>query len=292
MTLRSILFLVLALLIAGATALYARNWMAAQRAPVPVAEAPKPAVNETQVLVASGPVSAGTFLKAEHLRWQSWPAGGVAEGYVLKDKRESKDFIGAVVRQAISPGQPITETLLVRPGDRGFLAAVLTPGMRAVSVPVNATSGISGFVFPGDWVDLLLTAKYQESVNSQSGGNPTRHISQTLLGNIRVLAIDQQVDTGKGQPVLAKTATLEVTPKQAERIALALDMGSLSLSLRSLAAKVDGAAGEGAPVGGEEGSYTLDQDVHRLFGRGKSSGGGGAKVDVLRGGKAETVTFH
>lgn len=295
MTLRSIVFLVLALLVAGATAMYARNWMAAQRLQMQTtAPAPKAAVAETQVLVAGVALSAGTFVKAEHLRWQTWPSGGLAEGYVVKDKRELKDFVGAVVRSTVTAGQPITDSVLVRPGDRGFLAAVLTPGMRAVSVPVNATSGISGFVFPGDWVDLLLTAKFQESGNSPEGGSQTRHLTQTLLSDIRVLAIDQQVDNSKGLPVLAKTATLEVSPKQAEKIALALDMGALSLSLRSLAAKVEPLASGPAATGGEEGSFTLDQDVHTLFGRGKArtGGGGGSKVEVLRGGKAETVTFR
>ena len=135
----------------------------------------------------------------------------------------------------LAKGQPVTQNMLVHPGERGFLAAVLTPGNRAVSVPVNKTTGISGFVFPGDRVDLVLSLRLKGE--DEEGKGQTRYASLTLLEGVRVLAIDQAVDNAEGDAMPAKTATLEVTPLQAEKIALSLQMGSLSLSLTSLQKK-------------------------------------------------------
>jgi pilus assembly protein CpaB len=141
-------------------------------------------------------------------------------------------LVGTVVRYPITAGQPVTRGSLVGPEDRGFLAAALSPGMRAVTVPVTATSGLAGFVFPGDHVDIVLT----ESV-SGSGDQPLK-VSETILRNVRVLATDQRYtdkdQDGKVKVQQASNVTLEVTPKIAEKIAVAQSVGSLSLSLRSL----------------------------------------------------------
>jgi pilus assembly protein CpaB len=122
--------------------------------------------------------------------------------------------------------------MLMRPGDRGFLAAVLGPGMRAISVPVTATSGVAGLVFPGDRVDLILSHQVKDELDP---AGPPKTTSETVLTDIRVLAIDQTVTDQDNKPVLAKTVTFEVTPKQVEVIGVASSLGSLSLSLRSLA---------------------------------------------------------
>jgi pilus assembly protein CpaB len=155
-------------------------------------------------------------------------------------------MIGAVVRKRIATGEPLTDGAVVKPGERGFLAAVLEPGMRAVSVPITPASSNSGLIFPGDRVDLILT---QSLIESESEGS-VRRVSETVLNDIRIIAMGTETsdDPEAGQAhEKAKTATLEVTPSQAEKVALLTELGKLSLSLRSLAAATPefrGAAGK------------------------------------------------
>lgn len=313
MSARNILFLIVAIAIAGGTALYVKTWIGAERARAHVMQAGKPvkALASTMVLVAKKAMPAGTFVKPDLIEWRPWPEDGVIEGYIVRqpgasaDRDPKDDFEGAVVRNELAAGQPITADRVVSPGDRGFLAAVLEPGYRAVSVPVNATTGIAGFIFPGDWVDVLLTMRVKG--DDESGKAKTRYFSQTLLAGIRVLAIDQTVENVDGKPSPAKTATLQVTPKQAEKVAIALNMGDLSLSLRSLAREPNPADGKVAEGGRKNGdvrlplvgephprSYTLDMDVYNMLGDPRLFGAtnsGGSQVFVLRGDKAETAKF-
>jgi pilus assembly protein CpaB len=141
-------------------------------------------------------------------------------------------LMGTVVRFPLTAGQPVTQGSLVAPGDRGFLAAALGPGMRAVTIPVSAKTGVGGFVFPGDRVDLVLTQQVKGE------GEPLR-TSETILRNLRVLATDQTTDNdvvdGKTVVHAFRTVTLEVTPRIAEKVAVAQEIGTLSLSLRSIA---------------------------------------------------------
>ena len=298
MSLRTVLLLLVAVCAAGVTALYARNWLNAERAAL-MASMPeeKAAAAAEYVLVANTELAAGSFVKADHLKWQPWPEEGILDSYTVKGKRELEDYVGTVVRATINEGEPLTDTRVVHPGDRGFLAAVLEPGKRAVSVPVNATTGISGFVFPGDWVDVILTVNFR--AEDEGGRNRERFFSETLIGDIRVLAIDQAVENAEGEVNVAKTATLEVTPKQAEKIAIALEMGSLSLSLHSLAreqnrfSEVARAIGADPVENNTAGSFTMDLDVYYmrdLFGNnGKKKAE--QQVHVLRGSKAATAAF-
>ncbi|MBD0324768.1 MAG: Flp pilus assembly protein CpaB, partial [Aldersonia sp.] len=139
-----------------------------------------------------------------------------------------------VVRYPITAGQPLTHGALVGPNDRGFLAAALGPGMRAVTVPVNVSTGVAGFVFPGDRVDLVLT----QDVRGGGDGPPLK-VSETIVRNVRVLATDQRVDSkgddGKTEVKTFSNVTFEVTPRIAEKVAVAQSLGTLSLSLRSIA---------------------------------------------------------
>ncbi len=302
MTLRSMLLLVFALGAAAFTAFYAHSWIAAERAAIMAAipeEAPqKPS---TFVLVAKEDLPSGTFVKPALMKWAAWPEDGLVEGYMIQGEREMKELDGAVVRHLITAGQPITESRVVHPGDRGFLAAVLNPGMRGVSVPVNATSGIAGFVFPGDWVDLILTIRVNVK-SEESGNNESRYFSETLLTDVRVLAVDQNIENEKGEVNVAKTATLEVTPKQAEMVAIALEMGSISLSLHSLAREQDRFARLARDIGADPAettstrSYTTDIDIYYMLGDPNGMprrGGHGAKrtINVLHGAKADTAKF-
>lgn len=286
---RSILLVLVALGVAGTTAFLARGWLSTgQVASGPEAPAYRPPVG-LEILVAKGNLPTGTLIQKEHLRWQAWPDDSVADSYVRRADGKLEAFLGAVVRQGVSAGEPITDTRVVKPGEQGFMAAVLPPGMRAITVAVSATSGIAGFVFPGDRVDLILSHKIRMSRDE------VRLASETVLSNVRVLAIDQKTDDQSNAPALAKTATLEVTPKQAEKINVARQLGGLSLSLRplQLAEKSQSnteIAIDPKPTSGA--SHTWDSEVSRLLPPAKGRDGNEQKVNLVRGDKSASYTFR
>jgi pilus assembly protein CpaB len=294
MGIKNILLLFIALGAAGLTAFFANNWINSERQALMAQQSDtQVAQSITQVLVVKDKLKPGNFVRTENLKWQSWPEDGLAVGYAIKEKRDIKDFVGAVVRNAIAPGQPITDDLVVHPGDRGFLAAVLGIGNRAVSVPVNATSGIAGFIFPGDLVDLILTSKF----NSKDGDGKTltRYVTKTVLSGVRVLAIDQKTESKNGEVSPAKTVTIEVTPKEAEKVAIALAMGAISLSLQSLARDEKNLDGSSIvnPVPEDKRNFTLDTEVNSLVAGVKRAARPAAKsrtVNVLRGDLPEKKT--
>jgi pilus assembly protein CpaB len=281
MGLRRIIVLLIALVAAGGTAMYARSWVASQQI-VQTVVAPTPKEDMHEVLVADSDLPAGAFVKPQHLRWQRWPTDDVPASYVLKGVRSDQEMVGAVVRKRIAAGEPIIDGAVVKPGERGFLAAVLEPGMRAVSVPINPTSANSGLIFPGDRVDLILT---QSLVESESEGG-VRRVSETVLNDIRIIAMgtDTSDDPREGRAnEKAKTATFEVTPRQAEEVALLTELGKISLSLRSLA------AGTPEVTALSEGSQlTWDRDVSAVLRSGRLS----SRLLVLRGSDAQDVSVQ
>lgn len=284
---RTIIFGVLALAAAGMTALLVQGWLERQRAVTAPAQVAKTV--EKRVLVAKSALPAGRIIRPGDLTWQVWPQEGIARGYHVEGGKVTiKDFVGAVVRRGIESHTPITEATVVRPGDRGFLAAVLTPGRRAIAVPVNPSSVIAGLVYPGDRVDLILSYKYQVRHLGPKGKSERemRHASETVLSNVRVLALDQNTDDQNGKKGIPKTATLEVTPKQAEAVALATELGHLSLSLRSLA-RENGSLDESTKPVRKKGTITRDSQVSRLLAIGRGSGSRNV-IHVVRGDKAET----
>lgn len=234
---RKLILLVGALVVAAITAFMARNILTGASAPVanaiPAAVQPQ---NTTEVMVATRSLPVGTILDATSVKFVAWPKELIEGAYYIKGESEPAKLQGTVVRFAIPAGQPITQGALVKPGDRGFLAAALGPGMRAVTVPVSAQgANVSGFVFPGDRIDLMLT----QTVTGGGDGPPLK-ASETILRNLRVLATDQRTDKqtdDKGNTVVStfSTITVEATPKIAEKLAVAQTVGSLSLSLRSIA---------------------------------------------------------
>ncbi len=234
---KKIILLVGALIVAAVTAFMARSMIMGASAPVAganVAGSNIP-VDGPQVLVATKALPVGTILTADSLRFQPWPKELVEGAYYLKAATDVQSMVGTVVRFAIPAGQPITQGALVKPGDRGFLAAALGAGMRAVTVPVSTESSVAGFVFPGDRIDLILTQEVEGG-----GDGPPLKASETILRNLRVLATDQRTDkkldeAGNTEVVTFSTVTVEATPTIAEQIAVARTVGSLSLSLRSIA---------------------------------------------------------
>ena len=234
---RKIVLLVGALFVAGITAFFARTLIAGSAAPQAVAmgQPIAPPIDGPEVLVATRALPIGTILDATALKFQPWPKELVDGAYYLKVSTDLAKLQGTVVRNAITAGQPVTKGALVSPGDRGFLAAALGPGMRAVTVSVSNQAAVAGFVFPGDRIDLVLT----QTVNGGGEGPPLK-VSETIMRNIRVLATDQRTDNtvgedGKTRVSTYSTVTLEATPKMAEQVAVARTIGELSLSLRALA---------------------------------------------------------
>lgn len=228
-----------ALVIAIAAALMARSMFNgggnAPTSPQATAAAiPQQALDGPQVLVATKALPVGTIIEADSFRFQPWPKDLIETAYYLQGKADPQTLQGAVVRNAITAGQPVTQGALIKPGERGFLAAALGPGMRAVTVPVNMQSSVAGFIFPGDRVDVLVT----QTVSGEDPANPLR-VSETIVRNLRVLATDQRTnaldDTGKPDVRIFTNVTLEVTPRIAEKIAVSQTMGQISLTLRALA---------------------------------------------------------
>jgi pilus assembly protein CpaB len=232
MDVKKLALLVGALVIAVITAVMAKNMFAgagAQQA----AAAPVVPVGP-KVLVAKKALPVGTIIDADSFTFQPWPKELMQGAYYVENQPDSKNLAGTVVRYAIAAGQPVTRGSLVGPQDRGFLAAALGPGMRAITVPVNSSSGVAGFVFPGDHVDIVLTQTVQGG-----GDGPPLKVSETIIRNVRVLATDQRFtdkdEDGKTPVKTFSNVTMEVTPRIAEKIAVAQSLGSLSLSLRSIA---------------------------------------------------------
>ncbi len=279
---RTLILIVIALSLAGGTAMLVRSFLAqktveAEAAPLARAFAP-----QKSVLVARGVIARGQILKPQDFSWQVWPDGGIDRNYIQAGTRSAEAFTGWVARDPFAPGEPISEVKIVAPGSRGFLAAALAPGMRAVSVPVTATSGISGFVFPGDQVDILIT----HGLPGGGGNADSQHrAAETVLHDVRVIAVDQKLESKNGEPLVAHTATLEVTPKQSEIIAVATEIGKLSLSLRSLAAASSEKSTADSPAGDEKGTFTMDSEVSQLL---PKPGAGAEGVTVLRGGAGKS----
>jgi pilus assembly protein CpaB len=195
----------------------------------------------TDVLIAKVDIGMGTAVSSQDLVWQAWPQATTGESYITKkDKPNSIEEInGAITRAPFTAGEPIREAKLIRAiGAAGFMAAILPSGMRAVSTEISPETGAGGFILPNDRVDVILSRRPRDDARA-SAAPP---VSETILTNVRVLAIDQTVEEKNGQRVVVgKTATLEIAPRQAETLTQARQLGTLSLALRSLldASKVE-----------------------------------------------------
>src|SRR3954453_7915826 len=235
MDVKKLALLVGALVIAVVTAIMAKNMFAgagAQQA----AAAPAAVPLGPKVLVAKKALTVGTIIDADSFTYQPWPKELMQSAYYIEGSPDAnpQSLLGTVVRYPITAGQPLTRGALVGPQDRGFLAAALGAGMRAITVPVNVSTGVAGFVFPGDHVDLVLT----QNVSGGGDGAPLK-VSETIVRNVRVLATDQRFTDkdaeGKTKVQTFSNVTFEVTPRLAEKLAVAQSLGTLSLSLRSIA---------------------------------------------------------
>jgi pilus assembly protein CpaB len=243
----------------------------------PLAEAAT-ANDNVPLLIAAKPLRAGTLLKPEDLAVEQRSAKDVPAGGQIDTEAVRSELLGALIRRNLTKGEAVLSADVLNPGDRGFLAAVLGSGMRAVTVGVDAVTGLAGLVWPGDRVDLILT-------QSQEGSDvpPARRVSaETVLHDVRVLAIDRQLIQGatseSPESQTVRTVTLEVTPADAERVVVGAKLGHLSLSVVAFAQTT----GMPAAIAGTEGAApSLRSGSGITWGGDVSSAlrGGGTRVD-------------
>ena len=220
MKVRPLIVLALALFLALSAVYLARNWIQGQATRSDVAKTETPVV---QLVVANASLKFGDRLAKENVRLIDWPAANVPEG-TFKSVDELLGPQPRVVLQAIQPNELILVSKVTGPGQRASLSAVITSGMRAMTIRVNDVAGVAGFVLPGDRVDIMLT---REIVQSQP-------ITDVLLQNVKVLGIDQRSDEQNNKPDVVKAVTIEVTSEQGQKLTLAAQVGSLSLALRDV----------------------------------------------------------
>jgi pilus assembly protein CpaB len=239
---RIVLVIVAALIVAGGTGFYVMTGL--QPASAPQAAEQGPVLGE--VYVPATEIAVGTIITPDRLSTIEIAEAAVTGQMVVADDAGAAYLTGSVARQALPQGVPIARSAIVQPGDRGFLAAVLPKGMRAITIPVDQVAGLSGLALPGDRVDLVLTY----TVTPETDGSPAVRGSETVISDIRVLAFDQRLGPAgpaegeeKPEPTpVAQTATLEVTPPQAEMVTLAQTLGTLSLILNSVRDGTDDAS--------------------------------------------------
>ena len=226
-----IVVLVIALGAGGVAAYLASGFDTNKAAPAkPVAQLPT-----VDVLVAKSDIALGQTVKADDLQWQTWPTASASNSFIRRSDRPdaATKLAGSIARSPIIQGEPIREQKLVKAEGSGFMAAILPAGMRAISTEISPETGAGGFILPNDRVDVILS-KHEKHPESPS--LPETIVSEIILANVRVLAIDQAPKEKDGQnAVVGKTVTLELRPDQAEALARARQVGSLTLALRSIA---------------------------------------------------------
>lgn len=242
----------------------------------------KPSVEHViskRILVAKRDISPGKFVDSmQDLEWVD-AKEEMEDTEVIREKDTKKsEFNGGVVRRALKTGKPIAPDAITKAGDGGFLSAVLEPGMRAVSIAVTATTGAAGFIAPGDRVDLIVTHRIKTARGEASSDQDTV-VSETFVHDVRVVAVDQSLDTPENKAQLAKNVTVEVSEGQAEQIAVATEMGKISMALRSALANPDAELKTGA---------TRGSDVITSLGRKVNVA---PRVQVIRGEEKENLQF-
>ena len=229
MNMPRMLVLGLAVLAAVAAVLVVRAMMGGGTPKASASLPPQSAVQMSEVLVANQPLQPGQPLNASMVRWQAWPRSNVDSTFITHEAAPNLDTAlnGTVVRAPMVEGEPVSTTKFVHSDASGFMAATLQPGMRAVSIPITTESGAGGFILPNDRVDIIESVQVSDS--------PRRFTAHTILNDVRVLAMDQTYKQDKDQKVvLAKSATLELSPAQSAAVVKAQSAGPLSLALRAL----------------------------------------------------------
>jgi pilus assembly protein CpaB len=225
---RDIIGLVIALALAVGVAFLTRVFLSKEEKKPPQVVTKAESVHTTKVLVASRNLFPGTKIKPGDLIWQDFPQTALNPHYILEGQITAESFNNAIVRYPIHASNPVNREEIVKPGDRGFLAAIIEPGKRAISIDVTPAAVDSGLIFPGDYVDVVVSASITEK------DKPIGK-SRTLLSNVKVLALDTTLAPPEANPKTPPhVATLEVTSAQAEVLSAGAKEGTLSLSLHSM----------------------------------------------------------
>ncbi len=238
-----------------------------------VEEGPK-----TQVLVAAQDIAIGKELAVGDLKWQEWPGQPFAGAIVRKAEETPEDVIKGRMVQKVSIGQPILSTYTFKEGKGNVVAATLNKGMRAVALPVKAETMAGGFISPGDYVDVILTydLKVERSDATIETASFLRDkVSETILKKVKILAVDQEASREQDEAKVARTVTLEVDAKGAEKLALSADMGDITLALRGIGDEAD-----------TEQSMTTDIEMSKAMQnivRIKTGGSSGGPVRIYNG---------
>jgi pilus assembly protein CpaB len=203
--------------------------------PPPAAPAPVAQIDTIDVLVAKRDIDVGQSISAQDMQWMTWPASASSPTFIRRSERADaiEQLAGSIARGPTGTGEPIRESRLIKAKGSGYMAAILPSGMRAVSTEISPETGAGGFILPNDRVDVILSRRDREA---ERATGVESHVAETVLSDVRVLAIDQTVQEKDGQRVVVgRTATLELSPRQVEMLGMARQMGTLSLALRSLA---------------------------------------------------------
>jgi pilus assembly protein CpaB len=196
--------------------------------------APVAQLQTADVLVAKADIGLGHTVTPEDMQWQTWPASTASNTFIRRSERPdaTTQIAGSIARSPFIAGEPIREPKLVKGNGSGFMAAILPAGMRAISTEISPETGAGGFILPNDRVDVILSRREKNAARPSA---PDVVVSEVILPNVRVLAIDQAPKEKDGQnTVVGKTVTLELRPEQAETLARSRQVGTLSLALRSI----------------------------------------------------------
>jgi pilus assembly protein CpaB len=312
---KTIILVGIAILLAGGAAFMARSLVNKPAQQTSIVSAP--VESKLKVLVAIQSLPLGHFLKTEEFEWRAWPAQNINENYITNETENPDElmqsFIGSIVKVPVLSGVPLLRENIVHPRNRGFLAAVLKNGHRALTARINLESGIAGFIFPGDRVDILLThpirigdfddAALEEMGDSDNSNRKQAFVTETILTNIKVLAIDQRTTAGELLGAPGKSVTFELTPKQAEKMTLVPKIGTLSLALRPLGKTPEEEVAENKANGKSKMTAkitrTWDSEVSKVipnlpgFGPDKTATGGKKtyKIEVVRGTKVQKLKY-
>lgn len=242
--------------------------------------------SEGQILVATKNLPIGQELSITDVKWQGWPKDATSASMIVrKDKQKLEDVAKGRLRREIAKGEPIMSNALLAEGKGNVLAAALEPGMRAVAIKVKAESMVGGFIAPGDRVDVIMTydVRVDDRDNVAIKQQIQKYASETVLENVRVLAIDQQAKKDDDKAKVGRTVTLEVDSKGAEKLNLAGAMGDLALSLRPIG-DMSKTPDEGRRMTTDAQVSSVLREINRL-----EAGGTGGPSNVVRVYNGENV---
>jgi pilus assembly protein CpaB len=205
--------------------------LAGRSDPPPMAPQPVAQIETVEILVAKVDIGMGQVVSPNEMHWQVWPATAASPLFLRRSERPDaiQQLSGAIARNPLVAGEPVREGKLIKANGSGFMAAILPSGMRAISTEISPETSAGGFILPNDRVDVILSRRDRQDARAEV------HVSEIILSNIRVLAIDQAVEEKNGQRVvIGKTATLELSPSQAKTLAVSRQRGTITLALRSI----------------------------------------------------------